>query len=149
MEEVILDKRSSDTRRAGAIQYAVYTGSEILIGEDFKKYRSIARNVNELLVRQEVEPLLVSGSTYQCESKSPHNESSPPTAVPDLQMSADDSVVPETIGKQVDSDDDNLLHEQTTGEILEEDHFDIGKNASDTGVEDDFKSSSNEDISED
>ena len=51
-DEVVLDKRTSDTRRAGAIQYAVYTGSEFLIGEDFKKYSSIAQNVNELLVRK-------------------------------------------------------------------------------------------------
>ena len=47
-EEIILNKRSSDTRRAGAVQFSVYTGNS-QVGEDFEKYSCVAKNVNKML----------------------------------------------------------------------------------------------------
>ena len=45
---IILDQKTSDVRRAGAIQYTVYTGSRE-VGEAFKQFSGTAKSINMLL----------------------------------------------------------------------------------------------------
>ena len=48
-EELILDKRSRDGRRAGAVQYTVYVGKKGSSGKLFKMYHDVSVDVNRLL----------------------------------------------------------------------------------------------------
>ena len=49
-ELLVLDKRTADVRRAGAVQYALYTGSG-KVGGLYEKYSGKSTNVNELLLK--------------------------------------------------------------------------------------------------
>ena len=48
-EELVLDKRSRDSRRAGAVQYAIYVSKKGFPGNLFKMYHDVSVDVNRLL----------------------------------------------------------------------------------------------------
>ena len=141
-DEVVLDKRTSETRRAGAIQYAVYTGTDYLMGEDFQKYSSNAQNLNDLLVRKKVETLIVPPCSKDQRMTCPIASSFSP-AEADLQPLSCDEVVTEIGRKQVDSG-----YEEALKEVIRDDpKNELLSNAASPVEVEDFNSNSYQDNS--
>ena len=141
-DEVVLDKRTSETRRAGAIQYAVYTGTDYLMGEDFQKYSSNAQNLNDLLVRKKVETLIVPPYSKDQRMTCPIASSFSP-AEADLQPLSCDEVVTEIGRKQVDSG-----YEEALKEVIRDDpKNELLSNAASPVEVEDFNSNSYQDNS--
>ena len=68
-EEVCLDKRSRDCRRAGAVMYSIYVGNKTVVGQEYEQFCAKAVDINKLLenpggqvedARAQIPPVLVS-----------------------------------------------------------------------------------------
>ena len=54
-EELLLDNRTAESRRAGGVNYLVYVGEQKIVGDNFQQYQGIASSVNSLLGKSQEE----------------------------------------------------------------------------------------------